>query len=61
MAIVVQGNTPTGETDMTQDAAVAKWVAMDWMQRLSIMDQVGYVKSPTKRYRLCIAHIQATA
>ena len=34
---------------------------MDWTQRLSIMDQVGYVEPPAQLYRLCIAHIQAVA
>ena len=46
---------------MTQATALKIWEEMTPIQRLSIMDQVGYVKSITKRFRLCIAHIQATA
>jgi len=44
---------------MTQAAALKIWEEMTPMERLDVMNAVGYVKSVTKRFRMCIAHIQA--
>jgi hypothetical protein len=46
---------------MTTEAAFEIWKNMNPMQRADVMAEVGYMKSITKRLRLCIAHIQAAA
>lgn len=46
---------------MTQAAALNIWNEMNFMERAAVMEKVGYMKSITKRFRLCIAHIQAAA
>lgn len=43
---------------MTYEAATNAWNKMTPMQRLAVMESVGYMKSITKRQRACIALLQ---
>lgn len=43
---------------MTQAAALEIWNQMTPMQRYAVMEEVGYMKSITKRLRACISLIQ---
>jgi hypothetical protein len=46
---------------MTTQSALNIWNNMNPTQRADVMEKVGYMKSITKRFRLCIEHIQAAA